>query len=246
MADELPTGGTNPSAGPSGESAPRRATKSKPGLGERIKHMSSGALIGSAVGILVVGLIVGLGAGYKIEQNRTKNDVKNAKAEASKKPAAGGSTAANASVRYVGKVGATTPNEITLAGSSTGHKFLTSSGTVVVKATSGSPSDITTGARIVWKPVKGQSTQADEVIVLPADAKMGTSVISATPTTMEIKGTSGNVTVDTSKATVEKVTTAKLTDVAVGDKVVAQAQRVASTVTATEIIVLPSTSKFVE
>jgi hypothetical protein len=44
---------------------------------------------------------------------------------------------------------------------------------------------------------------------------------------------------------VEKVAVAKLSDLAVGNKVVAVARNSGSKDTATEIIVLPSTSKFV-
>jgi len=246
VADEIPERdskvshvSTNVSDAPSGG-----GTKSKRGMVEQIKGMSAGTPIGSAVGILVVGLVVGLGAGYKIEQTRTKNAVKNAKAAKAAKNTPAQGTAATANVRIVGKVGVATPTEITLGGNAP-RKFLTNATTIVVKASPGTPADIAAGGKVVWKPKAGQPTQADEVIVLPADAKIGVPVVSATPTSMELKSENGNITVNTSSATVEKVSAAKLTDVSVGAKIVAQARRAGSTITAMEIIVLPSSSRFV-
>jgi len=97
----------------------------------------------------------------------------------------------------------------------------------------------------VWKPKTGQLTQAEEIIVLPPDAKIGSSVVGVTPTSMQLKGASGNVTVSTSGASIEKVVTATLTDATPGEKVVAQSRHAGSSNTATEIILLPTSSKFV-
>jgi hypothetical protein len=134
---------------------------------------------------------------------------------------------------------------ITVGGKTT-RRFVMDGTTVVVKATPAKPSDITSGSRIVWKAKSGQQTVADEVIVLTSDAKLGTDVVSATPTSMTIKENGKNVTVDTSGATVEKAEAAKATDIATGDKVLAQTRRTnASTLSAIEVIVLPSSSKFV-
>ena len=67
--------------------------------------------------------------------------------------------------------------------------------TVVVKASPGTASDITPGSRVVWKPKAGQLTQAEEIIVLPANAKLGSLVVSSTPDSITFKSNGKNVTV---------------------------------------------------
>jgi hypothetical protein len=209
--------------------------------------MSVGALGVSAAVILVVGLVVGLAAGYKIEQQRTKDDLK--KAEAASKGSSSGTkgSAGATNVRLVGKVGVTAPDSVTLTVDGTKTmKFLTTPTTIVVKASPGTASDITKDSRVVWKPKSGQLTQAEEVIVLPASAKLGSPVVSATPTSMTFKSNGKDVTVSIEGATVLKVSTAKKDDITTGGKVVAQTRRTnPSTLSATEVIVLPSSSKFV-
>ena len=225
--------------------------ESNSGFGARIRRMSTGALVGSAVVVLVVGLVIGLAGGYAIEHQRTKNDVANAKKQAATKASnsssqgTGTGSSGGAAVRLTGKVGTTTADEVTLTENGATKKFLTNSSTVVVKASPGSASDITTGSRVVWRPVPGQLAQAAEVVVLPANAKMGSEVVSATPTSMTIKSNGKTVTISTQGATVENVTTAKTTDIAAGDKLVAQARQANGATTATEVIVLPTSSKFV-
>ena len=213
------------------------------GLGGRIKRLSLAGILGSAAAILVVGVVVGLGAGYKIEQNRVKNDVKAAEARASKKAAAQTQgQAPNPNVQLRGKVAATTAKEVTLT---VPQQFTTNQATIVFKATLGTPTDITTGAQVVWNAKKGQPTQAEGVIVLPAKARMGWSVVNASANSMTIKSGTKTVTVSTTGATVETVTSAKATDIATGAKLVTQARQTKKTLTALEVIVLPSTSTFV-
>ena len=77
--------------------------------------------------------------------------------------------------------------------------------------------------------------------MLPANAKTGTVVVSATANSMTIKNSLDNRTVSTNGATVEKVTTAKATDIATGAKVVVSARQT----TVLEVIVLSNTSKLV-
>ncbi len=216
------------------------------GLHERVENLSAGALVGWAVAMLVVGLVVGLGAGYKIEQTRTKNDVKNAKKKtAAAKPA---STSKTAGAAVVGSVTATAPGSVTisLAGGGTDagttREFATSSDTTVVKATPGTASDITRGARVQYKG--SGSSGAQEIIVLPADAKLGLSVTSVTPTSMTLRSNNGkDQTVNTQGATVDTVTTAPTSGLKVGDKILVQPSATNPS-TAAEIIMLPNTSKF--
>src|SRR5690349_7576269 len=176
--------------------------------------MSVGALAVSAAVILVVGLVVGLAAGYKIEQQRVKND--NKKAESTSKGSGNGANGSTSptNVRLIGKVGVTDPNSVTLTveGAKT-MRFLTTPTTIFVKASPGTASDITQGSRVVWKAKAGSLAEAEEVVVLPADAKLGSAVVSATPTSMTIKNNGKEVTVSTQGATVLKVTTAKRDDI---------------------------------
>lgn len=236
-------------AQPAPESAPTPSksalgsTQAQPakGLGARIKRMSPAALLLSGAVVLVVGLVVGLAAGYKIEQQRTKNDVKNAKAQA---VAQSGSNQAGAPAtsRLTGKVGTAAPGLTMTVG---GKPVVTSATTVVVKASAGSPSDIKAGDRVVSKPKQGQTTQAEEIIVLPANSKLGSPVVSATANSMTITSGGKNVTVNTTGATVLTVTAAKTTEITPGAKVITQVRRTnGSTLTATEVILLPATSKF--
>jgi len=212
----------------------------------RDRTMSVGRLVASGAVILVIGLVVGLAAGYKIEQQRTKDDIASAKAAAKAAPA--GAAEGAKSVRLVGKVGVTAPDSVTITVDGTKTmRFVTTPTTVVVKAASGTAGDITSGSRVVWKPKEGQLTEAEEVIVLPADAKMGSLVVSATPDSMTFKSNGKDVTVSTKGATISKVSTAKTTDIATGGKVVAQTRRTdPTTLSAVEVIVLPKSSKFVE
>jgi hypothetical protein len=216
--------------------------RSTPGLEERIKRLPLAGIFGSAAVILVVGLLLGLAAGYKIEQTRVKNDVRAANARASKSAATQPQgQPRNASVQFRGKVASASANGFNLTVGGATKQLLTDQATIVVKTTPGTPTDIAAGVRVVWKSKKGQPTQADEVIVLPANAKTGTVVVSATANSMTLKSSPNNVTVSTNGATVEKVTTAKATDIATGAKVVVQARQT----NVLEVIVLSNTSKLV-
>ena len=239
MVDES---GDSTSPDQAGEEGVAKSTR---GLGERIKRLSLAGILGSAAVILVVGLVVGLGAGYKIEQTRVKNDVKAAEARANKNATTRAqSRAQSVSVQRWGKVTASAANAVNLTfGAST--PLLTNPATIVVKATPGTPADIVAGARVVWQLKKGEPTQANAVIVLPTDAKLGTPVVSATANSMTLKRSTGNVTFSTKGATVEKVATASTTDIASGAKVIVQARQTNQALDAVEVVVLPNTTKFV-
>lgn len=219
--------------------------KATPALEGRIKRLPLAGILGSAAVILVVGLLVGLGVGYKIEQTRVKNDVKTVNAQASKNAAAPAqSQAQSASVQLRGKVTTAAANAVNLTFGTT-SPLLTNQATIVVKATPGTSTDIAVGARVVWVVKKGRPTQVDAVIVLPANAKVGAPVLSATANSMTLKRSPKNVTFSTNGATVEKVTAAEAADIASGAKVVVQALRTNQALVAVEVIVLPNTNKFV-
>jgi len=118
--------------------------------------------------------------------------------------------------------------------------------TTFVKAVAGTASDITKGSRVVWKAKKGELTAAEEVIVLPAQAKLGILVIAVAPDSVTIKSAKGkDVKVTTTGATIEKVTNATKADAAKGSTVIAESRQTKGVLTATEIIVLPTSTKFV-
>lgn len=233
---------------------PPKPESSAGGLAHRIRGMSSGALFGSAALILVVGLLVGLAAGYKIEQGRVKNDVKNVKKEAATKSSTttvttgSGSTSGSTSriLRVTGTVDTTAPDLVTVtAAGGSKRKVATDSATIVVKTSPGTASDITKGSKVVVQAKPGSLTDAAEVVVLPSKAKLGTSVVSVTPTSMTIRSNGKDLAINIQGATIETVANVQASDIAVGDKVIAQARETKPNVTATEIIILPSSSAFV-
>src|SRR5205814_5808589 len=137
-------------------------------FGDVIKRQSLPTLLGAIALVLVVGLGAGFGIGYKVEQSRTKSDLKKAReaaaAKAAKKPAA----AATAAVRLIGKVDATTANNVSITVGKTSRKVAIRPATTYVKAVAGSASDVTKGSRVIFKGKQGSLTVAEEVIVLPA------------------------------------------------------------------------------
>jgi hypothetical protein len=226
------------------------------GLGERVKNLSVGALVGWAVAILVVGLVVGLGAGYLIEKARVQNDIKNLKKKiATTKAANTPTTERPTTPAQVGKaavsgtVVTTAPGSVTMtvAGigpdAGTARQFATTARTVVVKAVPGTASDIVAGSRVEFHAA-GSLSDAQEVIVLPANAKVGLSVTSATPTSMTLDSNGKPITVNTKGATIDTVTTAPPSDITTGSKILVQPGG-GNPPTATEVIVLPNTTKFV-
>jgi hypothetical protein len=104
----------------------------------------------------------------------------------------------------------------------------------------GTASDITADSRVVFK-ASGGLTDAQEVIVLPASATLGSSVTSVTPTSVTLRSNGKDLTVNAKGATVDTVTTAPT----IGNKIVVQPGD-ADPRGATEVIVLPNTSKFVD
>ena len=215
-------------------------------FGDVIKRQSLPTLLGAIALVLVVGLGAGFGIGYKVEQSRTKSDLKKARdaaaAKAAKKPAA----AATAAVRLIGKVDATTANNVSITVGKTSRKVAIRPATTYVKAVAGSASDVTKGSRVIFKGKQGSLTVAEEVIVLPAQAKLGvllTDVGSGSMTLKNAKGKDAKVTI--TGATIEKVQNATKTDVATGSTIIAETRQTNGVTTATEIIVLPAGSKFV-
>ena len=213
-------------------------------FGDVIKRQSLPTLLGAVALVLVVGLGAGFGIGYKVEQSRTKSDLKKARdaaaAKATKKPAA------TAAVRLIGKVDATTTTNVSITVGKASRKVAIRPATTYVKAVAGSASDITKGSRVIFKGKQGSLTVAEEVIVLPAQAKLGTLITDVGSGSMTFKNTKGkDAKVTITGATIDKVQNATKTDVATGSTIIAETRQTNGVVTATEIIVLPAGSKFV-
>ena len=201
----------------------------------RGKPMQAIVLI-AAAGI-VLGGIVGLGAGWKIEQNRTKDDVKRLKA--------GGAAAAGTGAlgQRVGKVSAVTDGTLTLVTKKSGTQAIhTTTLTTVEKTAKGTPADITVGRRVLL------TLNGNDVIVLPAGSKLGRLVSNVTTDSFSVAKPSGGRGAQIKTSNVKVVSTVapgKLTDVKSGTLVLAGGRAPdKSSFNATEVIVLPSGSAF--
>jgi hypothetical protein len=215
-------------------------------FGDVIKRQSTTALLGAIALVLIVGLGAGFGIGYKVEQSRTKNDVAKAKASANAKAAKNNKATANVAVRLIGKVDSSTADSVSVASNGKPSKKVAyQSGTLFVKAVPGTAADITKGSRIVWRGKPGSFTMAEEIIVLPAQARLGSLLTDAASGSMTYKSEAGkDLKITTTGATIEKVQNATKADVAKGSTIIAQTHQTKTGLTATEIIMLPAATKF--
>ena len=115
------------------------------------------ALILSVVAALAIGGLAGVVIGWKVEQSRVKDDIKN--------------------VRPVGTVtsvedGSFTVDLQTSSGTST---YLITSGTIVDRAEVGDEADVAEGDTVLVKNFKNANGQqeASEIVVLPDSTKLG-------------------------------------------------------------------------
>lgn len=141
------------------------------GRGRARRGASRATLVGGVVAALVVGLIVGGAIGWKVEQSRVKDDVKNAKAAAR--------SGAAQQVRPFGVVTAVDDNSVTIrlqTGAKGTRTFELTGDTIVDRGLAGGKSNIVKGATVLVRPASG-STQpvATEVVVLPNSTTFGKS-----------------------------------------------------------------------
>jgi hypothetical protein len=202
----------------------------------RGKPMQAVVLI--AAGGIVLGGVVGLGAGWKIEQNRTKSDVKRLKANGS-----GSLTGAGPLGQRTGKVSSVTNGTLTVVTKKKGTQTVkTTTLTSVEKASKGTPADITVGRRLLL------TLNGNDVLVLPQASKLGRLVTSVTTDSFAVAKTDGSRGVNIKTANVKVVDTvapAKLTDIKSGSAVVAGGRATGkSAFNATEVILLPDGSAF--
>jgi hypothetical protein len=126
-------------------------TEGPPANGDRRVSVLVMALVAGAA--LVLGGIVGVAIGWKVEQNRVKEDVKN--------------------VRPVGTITAVTDDSITvnLRTGSGRRTYALTDATVIDKAESGATSDIKEGSTVFLRTRRGDNgeLEAAQVIVLPEE-----------------------------------------------------------------------------
>jgi hypothetical protein len=216
----------------------------KSSIATKVKDWSNGLLIGVTTIVLVVGLIVGFGLGFKVEQGRIRTKNKKSALVAGKKTRK--KVVLPAAVRAIGDVSATTANIVTITpAKGPARRFVLGKGSLIVKASRGSVSDVVSGARMTYKP--GGQLRAKEIVVLRgAQARMGVLLTGATPTSMTFTVGAKRVTINTSGAAVDTVATGTKSDITKGAKVIVQGRRIKTgALVVTEIVVLPSNSAFV-
>jgi hypothetical protein len=203
------------------------------------RERPTGLLVSLTAFVVIVVLVGGMALGYEIEKSRVKK--KTSTPTTVTTPSTGTLPAA----RAVGSVLATSPNVITIMlHSGATRRIALAKGTVVVRAGSGTASDIATNQRVVYA-TGSSSTTATAVIVLPSTARLGALVSATDSTTMSVKVFTKVMKITTTGATVNKVSPATLADVTKGAKVLVQTVPTTTGVhVATEIIVLPANSAF--
>ena len=208
---------------------------------EWVRKGPSAALALAAVAGIVVGGVIGLGAGYKVEQNRTRSDVKKLHAQIN---SLGGATSATAKVgQRVGKVTADSAGSITISTKQKGTEVLnTSSTTVFETVVKGTIGDVQAGKRVLV------SVGGKEIIVLPTTSRLGRLVTAVSSSTIKLQKATGSGTVGVATKnvkTVETLKTAAANAVAVGKDVFAAGKQSGkSAFDTTEVIVLPAGSGF--
>jgi hypothetical protein len=118
--------------------------------------VSRSTLIVAVLIAVVVAGIAGVAVGWKVEQRRVKDDVKN--------------------IRPVGTVTAVDDGSLTVAlrTSSGTQTYAITKGTVVDRARAGEPGDVTKGSTVLVKSFrKDGKLQASEIVVLPGNTKLG-------------------------------------------------------------------------
>jgi hypothetical protein len=128
-----------------------------------------GMLIVAAVVALAVGGMAGFAIGFKVEQNRIKNQSKD-----KRDVAAARAQGAKRKAQPEGEVTQASPTSITIRTTKGKSRVINLSGSTVIDKTSGgTAADIPTGSKVIveGKSASGGSFDATEIIVLPADTK---------------------------------------------------------------------------
>jgi hypothetical protein len=199
------------------------------------------AIIG---GVVVLGLAAGAGTVFWVDYHQARSNAQQKKVDTAKQKAAAG-------VEVRGIVTAVDGTSVTLRlPNGKARRLITTRSTTVVKATTGSGTDVKLKARGLLRMKAGSPGVAQEVLVLPLTAKIGLPIVKVGFGFVWLRTKDGLLApkVDMSGAAVEIATPVPRTDIASGEKIVAHAQ---TTLTkpvrfvATDVVLLPSSSTFV-
>ena len=195
----------------------------------------------AAVG-LVVGVLVGFGVGFKVEQSRTKSDVKKLQARL-KSTAAPKTLGKGALGQRVGTVTATSGATITVKTKKRGSVVVATTPTTIFEITAkGTIADVQSGRRVLV------TAGGNEIVVLPVGSKFGRVVSAVASDFIKVANGNGAPAARIKTPGVHRVETlkpAKFADVKSGDNVLAGGRLTGGkSFSATEVIVLPSDSGF--
>ena len=202
--------------------------------GKPVLAMVVVALIGA-----VVGGVIGLGIGFKVEQSRTRDDVKRLQQQIKDSGAANPNGPVS---QRVGEVTGSSAGSLSVKTKLQGpQQIIIASTTPFEKTAAGKTSDIAVGRRVLV------STGAREVIILPASSKLGRVVASVGTDTFAITNKDGRQ-VKVKLANVQKVytlTPAQAADAKVGVDVLVGGRSAGNNgFAAVEVVVLPANSGF--
>jgi len=192
----------------------------------------------AAVG-LVIGGVIGLGVGYKVEQGRTRDDVKRLQQQIKD------SGAANPNAKVVQRVGSITGvsgTTLTVKTKLQGPQSVqTTATTPFEKTVAGTAADVAVGKKVLV------ATGGHEVIILPTTSEIGRPVSSVASDGFSVSNKKGK-TVKVKTANVTKVytlTPGKSTDAKVGTDVIVAGRGAGNNgFAAAEVIILPAGSAF--
>jgi hypothetical protein len=224
------------------EPEPSRTT-----FADSIRRQPAWVLFTGAAAILAVGLVVGMAIGWKVEQNRAKEDIERVREQLRANQPDNGTPneGAGPSVRVIGTVTAAVDDSVTIELADGNRRELAFDDALQLEKTApAEASDLTSGTRLMWKNVEGEPEQAAEIIILPDNTTLGVTLTEATPTEMTYPTPNGALTVSTADATVARAEPAELADVVVGAKIAAQTRGTGDAARAVEIIVLPEGTTF--
>ncbi len=198
----------------------------------------------AAVGI-VIGGVVGLGAGFKIEQNRTRSDVKKLRAQLQQGVGGSGGTAPTASAslgQRIGKVTTTAGGTLTVVTKRQGTQSVHTTGTTrYEQLVKGSTANVVVGRRILV------TVSGDAVVVLPAGSQLGrmvTNVSSDSITIAKAKNAKAGVIPISKVKVVDTTSAATAADFKTGTEVLAGGRGTGHDFSAVEVILLPTGSPF--
>ena len=196
------------------------------------------------IGVVVVLALAGAaGTVFWLDYHQARSNAEQKKLDTAKEKAAAG-------VEVSGVVTAVDGASVTLRVNGKPRRLITTRLTGVVKATTGSGTDVKLKARGLLRMKAGVPGVAQEVLVLPLTAKIGQPIVKVGFGFVWLRAKDGRLgpKINMSSATVDVGAPAPRTDIRPGEKVVAHAQ---PTVTkpvrliATDIVLLPAASTFV-